>query len=402
MHAAANPLGRSARPAQSKLRVCILCPGGTEAAGGIGRFVGNLMSAVASRHPHVEMRFVDTRGSYHIAFSPLFFSWALLRLLAVGLTGRVSIIHVNVASRGSTVRKFFVVATATALGVPVVLHLHAAIFEDFYSGLPGVARGLVRWMFQRASCVVVLGSAARTLVVQELGVASDRVEVISNGVPSPAELPGPAECAAPPERITCGPLVVFLGRLCERKGVDHLIAALAAPCVHRHGWRAALAGDGDQEPYLAQAARLGIADRLTFPGWLDQGGVSSLLRQGSIFVLPSHAEGLPMAVIEALAHGVAVVATPVGALPDHLVDGQSVLLVSPGDEDALASALDRLMGDESLRRRIGQAGQEVFRREFDIASVADRFSAIYGRVAGGLGGSEQGRYRDRQVANHAV
>ena len=139
----------------------------------------------------------------------------------------------------------------------------------------------------------------------------------------------PAVAAGPPH-------LVFLGHLSARKGVPELLEALASPALAALPWRATLAGGGPVDEFRARAAALGLADRVAFPGWIDQPAASALCAAADILVLPSHAEGLAMSVLEGLAHGLAVVATPVGAHAEVIEPEQSGLLVPPGDVAALA------------------------------------------------------------------
>lgn len=367
-HAAAAPA-----PAPAP-HVCMLCPGSAEGAGGIGRFVANLAAEIRRIDPAAEIEVVNTRGDGHIALAPLFFAGALARIArAAASRRRPVVLHVNVASRGSALRKYLVVRLAAALGVPVILHLHGAAFESFHAGLPPVLRRRVRAMFARAERVVVLGSTWKRFVARTLGVPEARILIVPNGVPAPP----------PHARATLNaaePHIVFLGRLGARKGVPELIAALGSTALRDLPWRATLAGDGDPRPFKAEATRLGIAARLHFPGWLEQEASAGLLHAATLLVLPSRAEGLPMAVIEALAHGVPVVTTPVGAIPDFLTDDDSALLVPPGDAAALAQALVRLVGSPELRQRLARRGHEVFARHFDIAEIARRFTALYAEL----------------------
>jgi len=349
---------------------------------------------MAARHPSMAMTFIDTRGSRHIALSPLYLAAALCRIVCLRLARKVSVLHINVASRGSTLRKFFVFAVANFLHIPTILHLHAAIFEKFYAGLPGFLQRRVRWMFRCADRVVVLGSGARRFVVDCLGVLPESVEVISNGVPCGSRSALPMRSEEKDE----APRILFAGRLGERKGVGTLLEALASPLVARHAWRAVLAGDGDATPYRTTAQRLGIANRVEFPGWLDQARLKELLEQATMLVLPSRAEGLPMSVLEGLAHGLPVIATPVGSLPDSLVHEKSVLFVEPDNTGALAAALDRMISDKELRTRVARAGHETFLREFDIAVIADRFAEIYRE----LGDRDAGGQASSQVTHRAA
>src|SRR5690606_27648404 len=110
--------------------------------------------------------------------------------------------------------------------------------------------------------------------------------------------------------------LLFLGRLGPRKGVPDLLAALAGPRMHALNWRALLAGDGPLDSYRAEVRAKGLAGHVDILGWQSASQTAALCRSADILVLPSHAEGLAMAVIEGLAHGLAVVTTPVGAHPE--------------------------------------------------------------------------------------
>jgi glycosyltransferase involved in cell wall biosynthesis len=155
--------------------------------------------------------------------------------------------------------------------------------------------------------------------------------------------------------------IVFLGRLGPRKGVPELLTALASSQLRNRAWRATLAGDGDVDTYLALAAELGLDGRIVFPGWVDTEAVVHLLAEAHMLVLPSHAEGLPMSVLEAFAAGVPVVCTPVGGLPEVVVDGENGLLVSPGDAASLERAILGLLEDEPLRTRLAAGALNTWR-----------------------------------------
>jgi glycosyltransferase involved in cell wall biosynthesis len=348
----------------------MLCPGGLERAGGIGRFVSNFIEEAGRQDPSLRFELIDTRGTGHIALAPFHLGRALIRIAGLAVTGKAVLLHVNLASRGSAARKYVVLAVAEALRVPVVLHLHGALFDRFYIESPHWVQARLRWMFRKASRVLVLGPHWRAVAVNLLGADPGRVQIVCNGVPS-----GEGE-----RKNDDGLHVVFLGRLEERKGVSDLIAALAAPALRDLPWRATLAGDGDPRPYAAQAHRLGIGDRIAFPGWLDRKETTGLLRSASVLALPSKAEGLPMVVLEALANGVPVVTTPVGAIPDFLEDQVSALFHPPGDASALARALDRLMRSEDDRRALAAGGRLVFQRHFDIGTVTREILATYRTV----------------------
>jgi glycosyltransferase involved in cell wall biosynthesis len=144
-----------------------------------------------------------------------------------------------------------------------------------------------------------------------------------------------------------------------------------------------MAGDGDIEKAKTLARELGILHRITFTGWLDSPGVHDLLESSDVLILPSHAEGLPMAIVEAFAFGVAVIASSVGAIPEIVVDRKSGLLVPPGDVDALAQAIRDLCADDQLRESVARAGRSTWESHLEIGQYTERITEIWRATAAG-------------------
>jgi glycosyltransferase involved in cell wall biosynthesis len=392
----ADPGDSTGRRPRFRRQVYILCPGSTESAGGVGRVMQYLMSYCAAHDAAPPLNFINTRGPYHIAISPLSFLMALCRIVQHAIRQHILLLHINVCPRGSTVRKFIVVVLASFLRVRMVLHSHdgEGSVDRTYAALPRILRPGLRWMFGRADCVVVLGESCRCVLVDQLGVRPERVEVISNGVPQPSRMRNVQ--SREHDRVH----ILFLGRLGERKGVPELLAALATKRVAQLDWRVTLAGDGDREFYQTVAAGYGLAERVVFPGWVGKSDVDRLLSEADILVLPSSSEGLPLSVLEGLANGLAVICTPVGAIADYLVDQHSALLVEPGNVEALASALERLIVSPELRAQLGSEGSKVFLSRFTIDKMAQRFLQLYRRIGGDLLEPSEDSFAARELDAH--
>jgi glycosyltransferase involved in cell wall biosynthesis len=141
-----------------------------------------------------------------------------------------------------------------------------------------------------------------------------------------------------------------------------------------------LAGGGEVEAFQAEAKRLGLDGRTTFPGWVDREAAHDLLRRADIMLLPSRAEGLPIAILEALALGTPTVTTPVGAIPEVLEDGVHALLVEPGDAAGLARAIERLLTGKVDPETLSRNGRALYQQEFAIGRYCDRLIEIYRTV----------------------
>jgi glycosyltransferase involved in cell wall biosynthesis len=370
------------------VNVLVLCPGGLEHGGGIGRQMGYFLAAVPQTAERPAYRVIDTRGPWFLGsarwrtpLSVLYLLSAASRIAWAGIAGQASVLHVNVTGRGSTLRKLVLTAIARLVALPYVLHVHDYNYAMDVRARRARMQRRVHGMFAAASQIIVLGTEAEGTLREALALGNAPILVLPNAVPDPHPAPMAAATLTP-----AGPLhLVFLGYLSARKGVPELLEALASPAMGALSWRATLAGGGPEHEFRAHAAALGLGDRVVFPGWIDQPAVSALCAAADILVLPSHAEGLAMSVLEGLAHGLAVVATPVGAHAEVIEPEQSGLLVRPGDATALAAALIRVIDDPVLRERLRTGARKRFLDRYDIRSYAVCLARLHAGLSHGRG-----------------
>jgi glycosyltransferase involved in cell wall biosynthesis len=173
-----------------------------------------------------------------------------------------------------------------------------------------------------------------------------------------------------------GAQFLFLGDVLGRKGLGELLDAFAALPESLSNSRLVVAGSGEIERYQAIAARLGVADRVEFAGWVDAARRRTLLVSSDAFVLPSHVEGVPVALLEAMASGLPSVVTPVGGVLDAAVPDETSLLVPPRDAALLRDAMVRLVTEPDLAERLGRQSQ-ARALHFDVEVVAGQLDAIY-------------------------
>jgi glycosyltransferase involved in cell wall biosynthesis len=352
------------------INVSIVLPDGLGGKGGIARIITYLMREIEAHHPDIRVSAHATRLTERKLLNHASVPIGLAAFALACARGRIDVAHINVAPRGSTWRKGLYVAVARAFGKPVILHLHGSGYNEFYAGLSQQKQSAVRNLFGKAQHVVALSAFWSAFVRDALKIAPDHIAEIPNGVPA---VPGAA-----PRAVGDGPpRIVFLGILGQRKGVDVLIDALAKVAGEGLAWQAVLGGNGEVAAAQEQAQRLGIADRISFPGWVGEEEVHRYLSDGDIFVLPSRAENQPVAILEAMARARPVIATRIGAIPEQVADGETGLLVEPGDVDSLAAALRTLIADAPRRSAMGAAGLDRFARFFSVESCASRFADLY-------------------------
>ena len=357
----ASSSAASAKP----LNVLITTPLGEGGKGGIDRLMDSLRPRVdQARDEGAIIRFATTRGAGSILLSPFYLAAFACRLIALKVVGKVDLLHLNVSKSSSFWRKFLISRLALVLRVPYVVQLHSGNFAEFYHDGSAVRRRCIESLFQDAGMGIVLGKYWRTLV-REIA-PSLPVSILYNAT------------AAIPKVDRRGDIVeiLFLGLLGKGKGVPDLVDAvsLLPPDLP---WRLTIAGNGEISETKAKVDQLSLSDRVAIPGWVGPEEGSALLGKADIVVLPSYAENLPMSVIEGMGAEAAVVATPVGAVPDIMTDGENGLLIQPGDVDGLATALRRLVEDDELRSTLGRNARSTHREMLDIRTYLPRLVHLW-------------------------
>jgi poly(glycerol-phosphate) alpha-glucosyltransferase len=204
-----------------------------------------------------------------------------------------------------------------------------------------------------------------------------RLEIVPNGV----ELPEHLSPAAEAEDKT----MLFMGRLHPKKGLAELLSAWALlPEAVRQGWHLQVAGwdeIGILDDLRQQAAALGIADAVSFPGGLHGAAKDVALREASAFILPSYSEGLPMAVLEGWAFGLPVFMTEACNLPEGFAAGAAFRVTT--DPAHMAQVLEQVLGDPAALAAAGAAGRKLAQEQFAWDAIAGRMLAHYQRALAG-------------------
>jgi glycosyltransferase involved in cell wall biosynthesis len=268
-------------------------------------------------------------------------------------------------------------AAARRAGLPNVITFHGS--QTMCRALR--RRVAVRWAMRRSAATVAVSEATRLQLAADLGVPAGHIVTVAKGVPGRTGDPAPIRAelgVRDGER-----LLLAVGNLSERKG--HLVLLQALAQLEREGlrtpWRLAIAGGrgGEMHEALVRfAGEHGLASRVHI--LLNRTDIPNLQAAADVFVMPSLWEGLPLAVLEAMVAGKAIVASRTSGIPEAIVDGEHGLLVPPGDPAALAAALRQVLEHGDLRQRLANAAERRGRAEFTIEAMADRYEAVYRRA----------------------
>jgi glycosyltransferase involved in cell wall biosynthesis len=300
-----------------------------------------------------------------------------LELVHLLRRAEVDVLHTHVHVAANVLGR----SAARAAGAAVISHLH---IENHFRRQRLLRAPLVRLdnaTARRCARLVAVCEATRAAFERQ-GFPPTLLETVPNGVDG---VPAGPRGALRSELAVGDDVVVFahVGRLAPVKGQRELIEALASlrdPRLH-----AVLVGrdverGGTYEAGLRElAVSLGVGGRVHFAGF--RADAAALLSDVDALVLPSWIEGLPLVVLEAMAQARAVVATRVGGTPEAVLDGETGLLVPPGNVEALAAALRTVAESPELRSRLGEAGRQRVRDRFAAATMERRVLEIYDEVA---------------------
>jgi glycosyltransferase involved in cell wall biosynthesis len=264
-------------------------------------------------------------------------------------------------------------AAALLAGVPAVSTIHGRAYVSEQPRRVWAYRILRRLGIP----IVAVSDDLAGFLAQRFGISRASLGMVHNGIPMPPLPEGERAGLRAAARRALGvpdtlSLVVAVGNLYPVKDHATLVRALA----RLPDARVAIAGRGDEETRLRElAAELGVADRLHLLGLRDD--VDRVLAAGDVFVQPSLSEGLPLAVLEAMAAGLPVVATRVGGVSEAVRDGETGYLVPPADPPSLADALAKVLAADDRGAALGARGRARAEKEFSVDVMAERYRALY-------------------------
>ena len=276
---------------------------------------------------------------------------------------RYDIIHIHISWSTTALRKMFFFPLAKALNKKIIIHLHSAAEPVLNSKF----QFPYRFMFKNADLTIFLSNGISSELNNHFQIKKS--VVLYN--PCLSHKTNSVKINVKEKQI------LFAGTITPKKGYLDLIQAFSFIAHKYPEWKLIFAGNGEIENAKRLAKDLNIEEQVVFKGWVNREEIQVLFEKASIFCLPSYTEGFPMAVLDAWSYGLPVVTTPVGGLTDILIPDKNALVFEPGDINCLTKLLDKLISDESLRKRISGESIKLSQEKFNITSISKQLSELY-------------------------
>jgi glycosyltransferase involved in cell wall biosynthesis len=367
----------------SRPRVLVVGPGPTQ-VGGVTTFIRILMSSHIVTEKYELIALDTTRAAEDISsagrFSIRNLSYLLsqiYQLVLVIACQRPVVMHLAVTSGWSFWKGGAFLLIGKAFRIKSVAHLHGGSMHEYYRKRPRPVQRLIGWVFKRADVVIALSGQWRCFLLDE--VRSDLcVVVIPNTVDTPFAAAAEQDDFGTRQRRK---LVLFVGHLAQAKGVFDILRAVPLVLASHEDAVFLFAGRAhdartlkDLERYASEA---NLGNAVQFLGEVTGQSKLDLFGRVMLFILPSYVEGLPYALLEAMAVGLPVISTSVGAIPEIIEEGHHGFLIKPGDHIALARRIIQLLDDESLRQQMGLANKHLIRNHYLPDAAMTNLVATY-------------------------
>lgn len=327
-----------------------------------GNAIGGMASVVRAYEPYFESwhylsswRDVNKIGKLWYA-SRAYLAFAMKMLFCP----KYKILHVHVASASSFHRKTHFIKLAKRMGRKVIFHMHSAVFKEYFEECND--KDYLLKIMCMADSFIALSRSWKEYYAS-IGVPKEKIVVINNPVDYPKEFCYEKDA---PVRM------LFLGELLERKGVWDVLKAINE---HQDSLRGRLklkiGGNKREKDVVDFISKNNLTDIIEFEGWVAGDKKWQLLNWANLVILPSFNEGLPITLLEAMAYSCALISTPVGGIPEILENGENGLMVTPGNSEEIAKAIQYFvdnsvkcqeMGEKSYQKVIPFLPETVFKQ----------------------------------------
>lgn len=311
-------------------------------------------------------RSVDGRSAYERFVVSGVDMFRIVRDVVRAIESGCDVLHVTTSGQFAVIRDVVLLSLARLLHVPTVYHIRFGRAPEIRE------QNTLEWRWLRRAASL----AARTIAIDiptEMAFAEELGRTKVRSIPNPVDHSG-----LPPVQTQHEKTVIYLGWVTKSKGIEELLTAWHGFMNERDGWRLKLIGPVS-DAYGLHLAESYPLEGVEFCGELSHEAAMVVLASGGVFVLPSHTEGFPNVLLEAMALGLPCIATTVGAIPEMLADGGG-LTIRPHSAQKLLEALLELTADAALRARMGQQARGKVSRDYSLNSVLAQYRSVWREV----------------------
>ncbi len=370
-------LGEDANTAETLARVIVIGPS-PPPFNGMSVATQLILDGLREKFEIYHLDTADRRGLTNVGkvdFTNVYLAfrhgWTYLRAL---ITFHPRLVYVPISQSALPfVRDCLFLIPARLLGKRVVVHLHGSDFRTFYAAQPWWFRSLVRFALGQSRKAIVLGSALSGMFEGIL--PAEAVSVVSNGVPDFAADSNASLGSSEPQTV------LFLSTLMKEKGVLDLVNSIPLVVSRFRNCRFVFAGEwlrpAEEREAKAVIAQHNLQNHVRFLGPVGPREKQQLLKNASVFVLPSYHEGQPFAILEALCAGLPVIATDVGCVAESVIDGRNGFIVTRGEPESIADRIMLLLSDLQRQKCMGAASRDIYLSQHKLEVFLSGLSSVW-------------------------
>lgn len=348
-----------------QIKVCMIVPN-ADVKGGIAAVVNGYRSN--SFGTDYQISYVESYcngGKFQKLFKAI---CGYMEFIKVLCTGRPDLVHVHSSFGPSFWRKLPFIYMADLCKIPIINHIHGAEFESFYTNASDRKKRIIKKVYGKCKVLIALSGEWKERLA--LIVPEENVVVIENF------------CIIPELNEGKKKQILFLGEIGERKGCFDIPAIYAEILKREKNVPLLFGGDGEIEKVKCLLEAEGVKDGVSFFGWVRGEEKDRLLKESSVFLFPSYNEGMPMALLEAMAYGLAIVTTNVGGIPKLIDHGTNGYLCEPGDIQDIAEKVSELLRDEEKREEFGNAARQKAETCYSLEMHLKKLCNLYQKTLG--------------------
>jgi len=284
---------------------------------------------------------------------------------------KYDLFHIHMASYGSAFRKGKYIHLLKKHNKKVIIHIHGASFMVFYEKQSEEKKRYISDLLNSVEMVIGLSDKWKDVFEKAFGLKN--CVVLNNGIDTDMY----SDAVVEPDKYQRS--IIFLGRLGQRKGTYDLVNAIERVVKVIPDLKCYMAGDGEVDEFKRMVNERKLEKNIDIVGWVDLDKKIELLKKASTVVLPSYNEGLPMAILEGMACGKAIISTTVGAIPE-VVKSENGIIIEPGDIDGLEKALIRCCLDTEMMCKMSKENVEKIQANYSIKIMHQKLESYYNHV----------------------